>query len=272
MKNIIKALICLFILITISSCGSRFWYNTIDFFILRSLDQYFDINSEQKGYLKEKLEYNLSFHREEGIPLHIAFIKSMQARIKKGIHKEDVQWFYEELSNQIELIRTRLSDVLVDFLMTLKPEQIDYFERKLAKQEEKNKKRREEYADKEVEDRSEETIKSFEKWLGPLSDNQKKEILDLVNQMPDNSEQSNVDELERQKNFITALRREPRDRKEIEQRLSEYIADTQSDDESVAILTDFLIEVDRLITPKQRDHLIKKLDIWVDRLEAVGPE
>ncbi|MFC1838986.1 DUF6279 family lipoprotein [Thermodesulfobacteriota bacterium] len=272
MKNILKGFLFIFILITLSSCGTRFWYNTIDFFILRSLDQYFDITREQKSFLKEKLEYNLSSHREEGIPQHIDFIKGMQTRVLKGIQEEDVKWFYDELSHQIELIRNRLSDVLVDFLMSLKPEQIEHFEEKMADQNEKNKKRRQKNADRNAEDRSGETIKSFEEWLGHLSDTQKKEILNLVRQMPDNREQTNNDQLERQREFIKALRNEPINRDKIEQLLADFISGNPSNDESTALVADFVVKVDRLITQKQRNHFIKKLDVWVDRLEAVAPD
>lgn len=269
MKNIFKVFLFIFIFFTMFSCGSRFWEKTINFFILRSLNQYFDINSEQKNFLKEKIEYNLNSYKYQGIPQHIAFLKGMQDRTEKGINREDVPWFYIEMTRQTEMIADQFSNVFIDFLMTLEPEQIDHFEQKLAEQNKEIEKRRQKSDEKDPEDQTEDIIESFEEWLGPLSDTQKKEILNLVKQMPDDTEESDAERLENQQKFIRILRNEPRDRGEIEIFLSDVISRNQSEDESINLVSDFVIKIDRMITPKQRNHFIEKLDVWVERFEAM---
>jgi len=279
LKNIFKAIIFLFIFGTVSACGSNFLYNLIDNMLVRSMNKYFDLNKDQKRFLKDRLEYKLNLHRTHGIPEHIAFIKDIQEKVQKELNKGSVKWFIQDLMRQVNLITNRFSDDLVEFLITLQPEQIDYFEEKLAEQDEKYIKNLQKSLDKQAENNPEKTmkstIKSFEEWFGPLSDTQKKELLQLTKQMSDsskqkdNSEQNYTERLERQQKFIKVLRREGRNREKVEKALHEIFNSlvVLPDDESIILITDFIIKIDQLITPKQRNHLIKRLDGWIDKLD-----
>jgi len=274
LKNVFKVLIFLFILGTVSACGSNFMYNLIDTFFVRTLDRYFDLSRDQKKFLKERLEYKLELHRTEGIPEHIAFLKSIQDKVQKGLDDEAVSCIIQSLNQQVDLISNRFFDDLVEFLMTLQDEQIDHFEKVLAEQNEKEKKAQQKLSEREAEDNSEDVIKSLEGWLGPLSDDQKKEILQLFAQMAaeskqlDNPEQEYKERLEGQQKFIKALRTERNDREKLEKALHEVInsARVKPEDESVALFTDYVLKIDRLVTQKQRNHFNKKLDGWIDKL------
>jgi hypothetical protein len=276
-KKIIKASIFLFLLITAASCGSNFLYNLIDNLLVRNLDQYFDLNKEQKNFLKECLKYELDLHRKTGIPEHIVFLKGIQARVEKGVKEEDVEWIYENMNKQFDLVMDRFSDDLVTFLMTLQPEQVDHFEERLAEQDREAEERRKKDSVRKQEDINEDTIESFENWFGPFTEAQQKKLLQLLDQMSEISEERNgpeQDNAERQavrQNFIKALRREPKNREEVEKTLTE-LNDPMgflSDEELTAGLTRLIIGIDRLITPEQRNHFIKKLGEWVDKMERL---
>ncbi len=280
LSNMFKAIIFLFILGAVSSCGSNFYYKLIDNIILRGLDQYFALNKDQKRFLKGRLEYKLDLHRTHGIPEHIAFIKGIQERIKKGLDQEAFRWCIQETIRQSDLVINLFSDDLAEFLMTLQTEQVDYFEKKLARENEEYEKQLKKLSDEQTENNPEKTIKSFEEWLGPLSDTQKTEILQLIQQMPDNSRQQDdskqryTERLERQQKFIKVLRCERKNREELEKALYETInpARISLEDESTILLMEFVIKIDQLITPEQRNHLINKLDGWIDKLEDLtGP-
>lgn len=276
LKIVFKAIIFIFILGAVSACGSNFYYNLIDNIIVKSLDQYFALNKGQKSFLKGRLEYKLNLYRTHGIPEHIAFIKATQESIQKGLNIESIKWFIQETMRQSDLIINLLSDDLVEFLMTLQTEQIDYFERKLAEENnEEYKKHLKNLSDKQTENNPEETIESLEEWFGPLSDTQKKEILQLFQQMSDNSrhldnsKQNYAERLERQQKFIKVLRGERKNREELEEALYETInpIKVSLEDESTVLLMDLVIKIDQLITPEQRNHLIKILDGWIDKLD-----
>lgn len=276
-KKIFKAMICLFILGAVSSCGSNFLYNLIDTILVRSIDQYFDLNGEQKRFLKERLEYKLHLYRTDGIPEHIVFIKGIQKRVQKGLNRESINWFIQEMTEQFNLVMNTFSGDLVEFLMTLSEEQIDYFERKLAEQNEKLKKRQEKLSEKQTEDNPEDVIHSLEKWLGPLNDIQKKEILLLLHQMAaeakqqDNPEQNYTERLERQQEFIRVLRNGRKNREQLEKALYEIIDPVRAplEDESTALFMDYVLKIDQIITLEQRTHFIKKLDSWIHKLEVL---
>ncbi len=277
LKNAFNAIIFTFILGSVSACGSNFFYSLIDNIIIGSLDQYFALNKEQKRFLKGRLAYKLNLHRTHGIPEHIAFIKGIQERIQKGLDQETFKWFIQETTRQSDLIINLFSDDLVEFLMTLQTEQVDYFERKLTEENEEYQEQLKNLSDKQPENNPEKTIKSFEEWFGPLSDTQKTEILKLVQEMQDNSrqqdnsKQSYSERLERQQKFINVLRCEPKNREELEKALYETInpARISLEDGSTVLLMEFVIKIDQLITPEQRNHLIKKLDGWIDKLETL---
>lgn len=277
LKNFFKAIFFVFLFGTVSACGSNFLYNLIDNMLVRSMDQNFDLNKEQKKFLKDRLGYKLSLHRTHGIPEHVTFIKGIQGKVQKGLNKESVDWFFQDMVRQYNLIIDRFSGDFVEVLMTLQPGQIDYFEARLAEQNEKVKKRLQKSLEKPVENHPEKTIKSFEEWLGPLRDTQKKEILRLVEQMSDvsrqkeNPEQDYIKRIENQRKFIKALRYERSSREKMEMALNETInpGDVFPDDESTLLITDFILKIDQLITQEQRNYFIKKLDFWVDKLDAL---
>jgi hypothetical protein len=276
-KNILTAVILLSILAASASCGSKFLYNLIDNLLVRNLDQYFDLNKEQKRFLKERLKYDLNLHRETGIPEHIGFLKGVQARVEKGLNEEIVEWMYAAMKKQFDLVMDRFSGDLVTFMMTLEPEQVDHFEGKLAEQDREDEKRRKKDSEIKPEDRNEDVIDSFEDWFGPLSDTQQKEILQLLEQMSEISkerndpDQNNSERLAARKDFIKALRREPRNREEVEKALSELNNPLGflSDRELTAGLTHLILGIDRLITPEQRTHFINNLGGYIDKMEGL---
>ena len=195
--------------------------------------------------------------------------------MQKGLDEDSVSWFLQALNKQVDLISNQFSDDVVDLFMTLKDEQIDYFENKLIAQNEKRKKEEEKESENETEDSSEDVIKSLEKWLGPFGDSQKNEMLRLLQKLAaeskklTNPEQEYNEKLEGQRNFVSALRNKRENRAELKIALYEFINPVKSspEDESGVLFTDYILKIDQLITQKQRNHFIKKLDGWVGRLE-----
>ena len=69
-----------FILINISllffECSTvKLGYNNADWILPYMIDDYFDLNSEQESFVKEKIESHLDWHRNTELPRYSRFIE-----------------------------------------------------------------------------------------------------------------------------------------------------------------------------------------------------
>jgi hypothetical protein len=272
-----KIAVFIFFIAGLSACGSNFVYNLIDTMVVSSIDRYFDLSREQKNFLKERMEYKLEQYRTIGIPEHIAFLKGIQDKVQKGLDQESVLWFIQTVNQQIDLAANHFSGDMVDLFMTLQDEQIDYYEKKLAEEDEKERTEREKLSEKKKKTDPDDVIESIENWLGPLDAYQKKEILQLVQQLEVKSEQmKNLEQEEKEKvehrlKIINALRNERKNRPALISALNEIISFSKinPEDESTALFMEYILNLDRIITPDNRNHFNKKLNGWVENLKTL---
>ncbi len=259
------------VLFIVSGCGVKWWYGQLDILLRYRIDQYFDITGPQKDFITRQFKDHLVWHRYEGLPVHIRFLVATQKKVKDGLTRTEIGWFFTQYREQLRLLIDRLTDDSVQFLSLLSTEQIDYFSEKLTKENKKYEERLQMSKDERLKNRVEKTIESLEDWLGSLSEEQEAEITRLSLKLPDTFELWYQRRIQRQQRFISVLR-ENNSEEEVRQGLSLFMLppDTENRDRTSGPFAEMVMAIDRMATNVQRQYLIDKLQQWIDDLKNIS--
>ena len=161
--------------VTLVGCSSTtFVYNRMDFLLPWYVDDYTDLNGDQKDYLDERLEPFLAWHRSQELPRYVTVLEHMEASLDQPATAEGV----EELALEFEQAWLRLEDEslawLLDLGEQLDDEQVQEFMDTLWKQQREYEKKYLERTDEEfVEDSYDNMLDSARDYLGRLDKEQK---------------------------------------------------------------------------------------------------
>jgi len=268
-RSFLKAIIILHI-IFITSCTTKWFYNHIDWFLLWKIDDFFDLSSEQETLLEPVIQEHLKWHKKEGLLQHIEFLQALQERMQHPLTPEDVDWFVEAYQQQLYLLFGRIISDMARFVVTLPPEQIQYFEQTLEKSNKKLKERLALLTEEWLQLRAEKTVEYLEDWVGDLSDDQVAEVIRLSKTIPDTFEYWYNRRIKRQQHFIGMLRSR-KTRAEIEQTLQNWYIHTplRPLSQSYPPIRDMALKVDHMLTPEQRQHRNDEVQKWIERLKGI---
>lgn len=242
----------------------------MDYLLRMRIDRYFDVTDQQEDFITRRLAEHLRWHRYEGVPVHLGFLNQTLEKVADGVEREEIFWFFRQYREQLRMIVQRLSSDSVVFLLQLTDEQIDYFAEQLHENNEKYRERLDMSRGERLEARADSTIDFLEEWLGELSDKQVAEIRKISLALPDRFEPWYRQRLERQQRFVTALR-EKKGEAEIREALLGMLLppDRVQKDASLEPIVRMIQAIDRMATPQQRQHVMKKLQSWADGLRDV---
>jgi len=260
------ALLITGVLFLASGCGVKWWYGQSEYLLRYRINQYFDTTTQQADFISRQFKAHLKWHRHEGIPVHINFLVSTQKILADGLTLTEIDWFFEQYHEQLRLIVERLSSDSVQFISLLSREQIDHFSAWRKQENEKYEERLKMSREERLVARAEKTIEFLEDWLGSLSDSQEAEIKKMSLNLPDTFESWYKKKVQQQQQFISVLR-EHSSSKEIRQALHHFMLPPKEKSAgSSEPLFEMVLAVDRMVTLKQRQHLLDKLQIWIDDL------
>jgi len=258
-------------LLAVSGCGVKWWYDQIDYLLGIRIDRYFDVTEQQEEFITRRLAEHLHWHRYEGLPVHIRFLRETREKLADGVSREEVAWFFRQYRNQLRLLIEQLSSDSVLFLMQLTDEQVDYFEEQLREDNQKYEKRLKQSPEDRLAARADATIDFLEEWLGDLSGEQEARVRQLSLALPDRFESWYRQKLDNQQLLIAALRVR-RDGAEIRAALLRMLLPPEPDDNDTHLepMIDMIQSIDRLATRQQRQHVMNKLQGWVDSLKELS--
>ena len=276
----IAAAVLTVMLAVIAGCSAvRLGYNQADVILAWRADDYFDFDPQQKQEFAKRLMRLLEWHRRDQLPDYAQFIAEMQKRLQRHPAREDAVWVVEGFKGRYRNIVNRGVNDAADLLAMMKTENL----RALEQQFEKDNRKfvREFRLDGSIEQRRqarlERTLKQIKEWTGSLSHQQEERIAALQSAMPLIEHLRLQDRQRRQREFLAMLRL--RDNKPEflpllhnwllyweRGRSADYIK--QVDDVYEKRITLYL-EVERMLTPQQRAHLVKKLQDYIDDIKAL---
>lgn len=269
-------------LLLLAGCIKAFskiaYNNLLPQIILSRVDGYFDLNSTQEKYLKSRIAVHHAWHRTTQLRLYIADLKELRQRFSAHLTPADLTWLTDRLSVHRNAIFARIIPDLVNILQTLGNEQIDYLQKKLAKEN----KELEEKLSRPLPVRQKEEfaaiVKQVEDWAGSLSDDQKEQLRQKYASMPVNA----IDWLryreEQQAVWIKLLRSKP-DHQQLKADLEGRMIYQErnvpprfkaSFTRTLTLMKEMILTADRLLTPEQRAHVIGRADEYIRLMEELA--
>ena len=199
--------IALALCLLLNGCAVSFLYRHADWLMLHKLDQYFDLDAEQRQDVTGRIQAILTKHRLEALPQYEVFLVQIHQRVERGITSEDVDWFYASLDR----LRDDLFDRLVIdggvFLASVSPTQTVALERAMQKDNEQAAKLASGAARDRLKKRADNTVEVVKDWTGSVSRDQRNQIATWSYRLPDSQPMFFRYRRERQQELLNLLHR-----------------------------------------------------------------
>jgi hypothetical protein len=252
-------------------------YRHADWLILWEVDRYFDLTSAQKASLDRTLATTLARHRAEALPTYETFLSQVRDRVRAGLTREDVDWAFATYQTlRADLFERIVSDGGM-FLASVSDEQVRYFETAIQKDHQKRVKAVKADSDERLAKRAADTVELAEDWLGPLTAEQKKHMTQLSLAVPDLQAQWLDYQWQTQQEAIATLRSKPT-AAELSVRLREWLVHSErrappSYRQALAdmrtALKELILSIDHIATPRQRAHVVAKLQNLIETIHQL---
>jgi len=251
--------------IVVTGCSARkVVYGHADLLIYREIDSTFDVDTKQKAFVQDRLRSMLAWHAREELPRYAQVMGELGARAvdADGLTRADVDWAY----TRVEEARVRLVDRIlpraVEFLGTVKPEQIEDVESKNAKSNSKRTKRFALQGEEYVDERAEQVTGNFTPWIGSLTDAQKAYVRTFVVASRPLEEERFARSLSQQKAFVAMLRQQegaPARERTLRAALRSLVPDTNP---LQARYRDLVLQVAAVATSEQKMRFLREMHSW----------
>ena len=118
-------------------CGCsaiEFAYNNADTWLRWQAGRYVELEGDQAQEFDRRLASFLAWHRAEALPQYARLAAEAGARLERGATREDMEWGYDALRQQVREGLQRAAGEAGDFLDRLSPAQIARIERRFAEE------------------------------------------------------------------------------------------------------------------------------------------
>lgn len=195
-------------LLLLGACSfTRLAYNNAPPILAWMVDDYFDLSSEQRGWVRERFERAMNWHRSNELPEYRRFIEGVIARSSDGITVEDSRWAYDNVRAYYRRAVERLLPDAADLLARLDHDQVAALEKKFAEDNAKIEKEHDKASRaKRDERRAKRFIEQFEDWTGKLSPSQRDFVATQVAGIEDLTRFRLDDRRRRQAELLSLLR------------------------------------------------------------------
>lgn len=283
MRNLQQGVLAVAVLASLAIAGCsrvQFAYNNVDWLVLRQAKHYLDLDDSQRERVTRFLDVRMDLHRREELPLYVASLARIRQMAADGLSIEEVEWIRLDLQRLYERTMRETVPMISPVLLNLSDEQIDGLE---IKMQEKNREYQQDKIAQPMEirfaRRSERNVKLVEFWTGDLRDDQLALIERRGNAMPTSAEYWLAYREGKQRQLLALIRRQAS-----EQELNEFLMDWWVElagipaalEREVAISqagwARLVLDLDASLDKLQREHLLDKLDHFIDELRELVAE
>lgn len=276
-----RCMALLFALTLLSSCSAlRIGYEQADHLLAWMADDYFDLDPAQKQDFHVRINRLLKWHRQQQLPDYARFLADIKQRGQRSFTRDDAVWVVDGAKARFRTLAEHGAADAAELLATLTPDNLRALEKQFDKV---NRKFAREYkvhanADERKRARLQRTLKQVREWAGPLTHAQEDRIAALNNAVPNADHLRQQDRQRRQKEFMTLLGQR-HDKAQFAAQLRAWLSDwekgrspeyekslTEIYDKRVALY----LEIERMLTPQQREHVLHKLQGYIDDIHALA--
>jgi len=263
----------------VAGCSAlTFTYNHAERLLLWKIDRYFHLSHDQEGLVQGRLADLHVWHRKAELPRYVDFLNQVQDRWRDGLSPEEVDWIFDTF----QTLRAELADHVAAegaaFLSTVDAKQIRYLERAIQRENRDLQSEASAKPEERLAKRVRKALNWLDEWLGRLSPEQEHRIVELIRELPDNTEQKLAHRIQRQHEFMRLLESKPKPTV-IEHSLRGWLATPEkyaplAYAHSVQHMRDDLkrtvLAIDRILTPRQRAHASEKLQTLIREVQALA--
>jgi hypothetical protein len=247
----------------------RFGYGQLDTYAAWTVDGYFDLDAQQKQDFHARFARLHEWHRYEQLPDYAIFLTETQARVQRGLSRDDVLWINDNVRRRYRVLVERGANDAAALLLSVTPAQLESLQRRWEKDNQRFLREHHvgESADAQRAAAAKRMVERVREWTGTLSVEQEEKIALLARELPQNAKLRHEDRLRRQREFLQLMAQRG-ERAPFSERLSRWLlAWEEGRNPEYARLwaqwpqkqADFYVGVDRLLTPHQRAHVARRL-------------
>jgi hypothetical protein len=258
----------------LTACLVRVAYNNADWLMLWELDRYFNLTEAQHDFARERLREHLRWHRNGELDKTIALLQRVQQRAANEVTEAEVEQTYAEIEELRASLAVRLAADGAALFAGIDDDQLRHLERALR---ESNKKWEERLALPDEErrrDRTRRTLRMVRDWIGPLEAQQSDALAREAERIPDTLGKWLAYRTERQRQFVNLVRSARSDVNVVTVAFPAWTLMPLPVEFAAyrAAVVRFILDVDRVCTPKQRAYFNERLQDWIDDLQQARNE
>lgn len=265
MNALLRAGVAALALLLLAACsGTRIAYNNADWLLRWRATSYLDVHGEQAEKLERGIAALLDWHRANALPRYARLTEEFGTRVARGLSRADLVWGYDAILEEARETLRAAANESAELLDSLNEAQIAHLESRIS---EDNRKFAEEYLAGSPRERRERrlrrNVERLEDWLGTLNDAQIERVKRYSDLAPLADEYRDQDRRRRQTELLAMVRA-----REAGRRLADwaqgwnlgrdpaYEAAAQA---HLKELLDMLLDLDRMMTPRQRERVVARL-------------
>lgn len=270
MRFLFKVLITLSVTLSLlAGCSQAgLAYRNLDVIIPWSLSDYLDMNTEQKGWLDERLKQHLSWHCSTQLPGYLTWLDRLEEMVKTDqVTYAGLEARTEEAKHAIGQISRQITPSAIELLSRLDDKQVEEMEAAFAKDQRKRENR---YLDQPLErqiaERADRMEKRLSPWLGKLTAAQKERVQSWSASLGEQNRAWIDNRVHWQSLFLAAVQQ--RESSDFPQRITALLQDRetfwttqyrQAYDRTEKAAIALVVDVFAQSTPEQRTRLLGRI-------------
>ncbi|QQZ43567.1 hypothetical protein IF690_08500 [Pseudomonas sp. SK3(2021)] len=253
-------------------------YRNLDVIIPWTLNDYLEMNREQKIWFDERLKEHLSWHCSTQLPGYLDYLGRLQQMVERNqVNDTELQEFTREARQAIAQTARAVAPSAIELLRGLDDRQVAEMKAAFAKD---MRQRRSKYLKpplgQQIRLRAERMDKRLNTWLGSLTPEQTQRVTDWSTSLGEQNQLWLANRANWQAQFSAAL--EQRQDSDFDKRIERLLVDRESfwtpayrqaHANSEQAVRNLLVDVMAQSTPAQREHLRNKLQNVHDEFEAL---
>ncbi|MEY4863065.1 MAG: hypothetical protein RLZ51_1160 [Pseudomonadota bacterium] len=289
MPSILKAVLSLALLLgLLSGCATfgRWGYETLPTWMMWRVQSYLDLEGEPKALARRHLDALHQWHQSTQLKPLLASVRQVRSQVEAGRYNAGMlKETREALAEDLEPLLDQAAPKIAEVALRLEGSQLARMRREFDKDNDKLRRERlQGSATERAEARAKRYIERAEFFLGDLNAAQRQLIRERSSRWPPVEQQWYEQRLARQQELLALLERLRTERPALpvasrlmREHLNRYLqwregAEREGTVNSMAAGDALLIELLGGITPRQKQHLLERLDDWISTLEKLASQ
>jgi len=274
----VSILLACVIATAVAACAPTLLYRHADRLVIWKVDNYFDLSSDQRTFLRARLKELLAQHRKEALPVYEEFLIDVKRKSADGISRDELDWAFARFEDLKSDLFARVVQDATGFLTTVSDGQVRYLEDVFQKERQRTDKALMVETDQRLDKRAAATLGWLKQWLGPLTPEQKQRIREWSVRLPDLQRVRVEQQRVRQQRLVQVLK-SGKDPGHVAQQLREWLVFPERSatpeyrqrlDEMKERVKDMILAVDRTVTPQQRAHALHELQDIITEIHSMS--